>query len=136
MTRSLNFYDEQQMKTNLKQVMGLEEAPILSIRKQRMVGVSVGQKMDVLRPLIEFMSGIAHDPRIGNTHIALFVAVYNLWLENEEPPDMALRPKTVMKKAKILARSTYVRAIRDLHEWGYLVYKPSYNNRRVSRIKL
>lgn len=42
MTRSLNFYDEQQKKTNLKQVMGLEEAPILSIRKQRMVGVSVG----------------------------------------------------------------------------------------------
>ena len=42
MTRSLNFYDEQQKKTNLKQVMGLEEAPILSIRKQRKVGVSVG----------------------------------------------------------------------------------------------
>jgi hypothetical protein len=44
--------------------------------------------------------------------------------------------KQIMKKAKILARSTYVRAIRDLGEWGYLVYQRSYNNRRTSRIAL
>lgn len=92
--------------------------------------------MEVLRPFTKFISGIAGDVRIGSTHIALFAAVYSLWLENERPSEMALPPRQAMRKAKILARSTYVRAIRDLHEWGYLVYKPSYNNRRVSSVIL
>lgn len=92
--------------------------------------------MEVLRPLTNFMSGIAGDARIGSTHIALFVAVYGLWLENGRPDSLALPVKQIMKKAKILARSTYVRAIRDLREWGYLVYQPSYNNRKRSRVKI
>ncbi len=92
--------------------------------------------MNALAPFTKFMCGIAGDPRIGSTHIALFVAVYGLWLESGKPQNLDLPPKPVMKKAKILARSTYVRAIRDLHEWGYLIYKPSYNNKRVSRVEL
>ena len=92
--------------------------------------------MDALSPFTKFMSGIAGDARIGSTHIALFMAVYGLWLENGRPESLALPVKQVMKKAKILARSTYVRGIQDLGDWGYLVYLPSYNNRRMSRVIL
>ena len=87
-------------------------------------------------PLSRFMSGIAGDPRIGSTHIALFVAVFDLWLQNGKVESLDIAPKRVMKKAKILARSTYVGAIRDLHEWGYWVYQPSYNNKIRSSIRL
>jgi hypothetical protein len=87
-------------------------------------------------PLSRFMSGITGDPRIGCTHIALFVAVFDLWLQSGKAESLAIHPKQVMKKAKILARSTYVGMIRDLHEWGYWVYEPSFNNRRRSRVRL
>ncbi len=82
------------------------------------------------------MSGIAGDPRIGSTHIALFVAVFDSWLQSGKAESLDIDPKKVMKKAKILARSTYVGAIRDLHEWGYWVYQPSYNNKLRSSIRL
>lgn len=82
------------------------------------------------------MDKIENDARIGPTHVALYMAFYDLWLENNQVDSVDLAVSQVMKKAKILARSTYVGAIRDLHQWGYLVYQPSYNNRIRSRIRL
>lgn len=92
--------------------------------------------MRQIDPLTNFMSGIAGDVRIGSTHIALFVAVYDLWLKKEKTESLDIQPKQLMKRAKILARSTYVRTIRDLGKWGYLVYEPSYNNKSTSRVRI
>lgn len=92
--------------------------------------------MNALEPFIKFMSVIPNDARIGTTHMALYVALYDLWLENNQVDCVDLTVSQVMKRAKILARSTFVRAMRDLHEWGYLVYLPSYDNRVKSKVLL
>ncbi len=91
--------------------------------------------MKTSKPIAEFMSAIRNDARIGTTHIALYVALYDLWLKRKKAGFLDLYPEQVMKSAKILSRSTYLQAIRCLHDGGYLIYEPSYSCRRRSRVR-
>ncbi|MCK0125835.1 hypothetical protein MWU76_15700 [Gelidibacter sp. F2691] len=41
-----------------------------------------------------------------------------------------------MERAKIKSKTTYHNMVRDLHDWGYLQYYPSYDPRRGSVIRM
>ncbi|HMH32909.1 MAG TPA: hypothetical protein VK543_07755 [Puia sp.] len=79
----------------------------------------------VLRPAIEFIIAIKQDARISPVHISLYLAL--LYCQSEQCMNpIYIFSAQVMPLAKISGPATYHRTIRQLHEYGYIKYVPSY----------
>jgi len=88
--------------------------------------------MSVLKPLSDFFYAVSDDPRISITHIGIYAALLQYWQEhNFENPVYAFSHE-IMRIAKISAGTTYHKCIRDLSEYGYIGYVPSFNRNRGS----
>jgi hypothetical protein len=84
--------------------------------------------------LTDFYSHILDDARINAYHISLFMALFQCWNENGfENPIYITRDK-VMPPAKISGNSTYHRCMKDLHDFGYIEYHPSFHPGIRSRV--
>ena len=84
----------------------------------------------------QFLETASQDPRIGPLHISLYTTLLVLWGKREKDVALFLFSREVMPLCKIYGVATYHRCIRDLHEWGYIVYEPSYNHFVGSRVEL
>jgi hypothetical protein len=72
-----------------------------------------------------FYKRIRDDNRISPTHISLYFAII------DEGGPLAgipffLRREVIMDKAKINSRVTYNKCLRELHDYGYVDYLPSF----------
>lgn len=81
-----------------------------------------------------FLDKAHSDPRIGTTHIALYLAILNMWYLNSG--DLAVYNRQVMKLAKISSTSTYSKLLKDLTEGGYIVFEPSYYKKTPSTLAI
>lgn len=83
--------------------------------------------MELFPPLTDFYTAISNDVRIGATHISLYMALLQQWNLNKGENPVLIKRNKVMKAAKINSRHTYNRCINDLHNYDYIIYKPSVN---------
>ena len=75
--------------------------------------------------LYVFMEMIKDDPRIGPSHISLFLAIlYSCKKQGFRMP-ISIYSKEIMKQAKMRGTGTYHKCIRDLKDYGYIKYLPS-----------
>lgn len=84
--------------------------------------------MNGTRQIVGFYDAISGDQRISTTHISLYMALFRAWLVNGYENPVSLERASIMSDAKISARSTYNKCLRELHEYGYLRYIPSFNS--------
>jgi hypothetical protein len=84
--------------------------------------------MNAITQLVGFYDAISGDQRISAAHISLYMALFRAWLKNRCQNPVSLERASVMSDAKISARSTYNKCLRELHEYGYLRYEPSFNS--------
>jgi len=82
--------------------------------------------VDLALVLYRFMDLVKEDPRIGPSHISLYLAIVNCCQIQEQLPVYAFG-RDLMKGAKISAVATYHKCMKDLKEFGYIEYVPSYN---------
>lgn len=91
--------------------------------------------MDIATHLDRFFRDISVDARVTVTHISVYAAILQslgkfgtdcLWMFGFE----------LMQAAKISSGKTYYKAVRELNEFGYIHYEPSFNKNRPSRISL
>jgi hypothetical protein len=75
-----------------------------------------------------FLEGIRDDPRICPSHISLFLAILQYSREHERQNPICIFSRDLMPLAKISAAGTYHRCVRELQEYGYIKYAPSYNH--------
>jgi hypothetical protein len=92
--------------------------------------------MEKLSPLCRFFAAIQKDGRISITHIGVFAALLESWLEGGGENPLCAYSHEIMKVAKISAQRTYHRCIRDLHDFGYVRYEPSFKRNVRSRVFL
>ena len=92
--------------------------------------------MHQLKPLSDFFIAIAHDPRIGVSHISVYCALLQHMFVSDVSNPVLIQRTELMKMAKISGLGTYHKCIRDLHDFGYIQYNPCYNHRKKSRIYL
>jgi hypothetical protein len=92
--------------------------------------------MDSLSPLSRFFAAIEGDGRISVTHIGVFAALVKSWMANGSSNPLCAYSHEVMKVAKISAQRTYHRCIRDLHNYGYVKYEPSFKRNIRSKVFL
>ena len=91
--------------------------------------------MEAGKFLHDFFIGIATDPRIGSTHIALFSAILYLYEQQGFQNPVRCFRTDLMPPAKILAQATFHKTIKELSDYGYLKYESSFN-RSASKIYL
>lgn len=83
--------------------------------------------MDEVKELTSFYSVVKGDHRIGTTHISLYMALFHFYNLNRLSNPIQITRTAVMEMAKINGFATYHKCMRDLAEYGYIEYIPSYN---------
>lgn len=92
--------------------------------------------MEEIKALTNFYSAIKHDNRIGTTHISLYMALFQLYNLNGFTNPVQITRGILMDAAKISGLATYHKCIKDLDDFGYIQYEPSYNPGVRSEISL
>jgi hypothetical protein len=92
--------------------------------------------MNEIKELSRFYETIRNDPRIGTSHISLYMALFQLYNLNRFRNPLNIYRKEVMALAKISGLGTFHRCIKDLNQYGYLEYCPSYNPSIQSQVIL
>lgn len=89
---------------------------------------------------IKHLNGVfmqfSKDTRLNPTHISLYVALFQLWNYNYFKEEFFINREEVMTYSKIGSKSTYHRCVKELSHWKYLLYTPSHNPFKGSRIKM
>jgi len=92
--------------------------------------------MEHVKELTSFYSAIKGDHRIGTTHISLYMALFQFYNLNRLENPIQITRTAVMEVAKINGFATYHKCMRDLVEFGYVQYEPSYNPAISSKVYL
>ena len=92
--------------------------------------------MDFSKPLSDFFSAIETDPRISITHIGIYAALLQYWSEHHFENPVHVFSYDIMRIAKISASTTFHKAIRELSEYGYIKYEPSFRRNKGSKVYL
>jgi len=92
--------------------------------------------MEQVKELANFYAAIKDDPRIGTTHISLYMALFHFYNLNEFQNPIKITRASVMQVAKIGGLATYHKCIKDLKEFGYISYTPSYNPSISTKVHL
>lgn len=76
------------------------------------------------------------DMRIKQGHITLYLAFFQKWNREFFKTTITINRELIMEWAKIKSKTTYHNFVKDLNDWDYLKYYPSYNPARGSKIKM
>ena len=90
--------------------------------------------METLKPLSDFFCAIEKDGRISMTHIAIYAALLQYRIGKGYINPVQVFSWEIMRIAKISAATTYHKCVRELSEYGYITYEPSFKRNKGSRI--
>lgn len=76
------------------------------------------------------------DSRLNPTHISLYLAFFQIWNHNRFLESFHVNREDIMRLSKIGSKSTYHRCTNELHNYNYLIYEPSHNPFKGSKIKM
>jgi hypothetical protein len=93
--------------------------------------------MEVVEHLSGFYDAIRDNPRMGATHISLYMALFHCCNMNGLEKPLLFTSQQIMSLAKIDSRATYHKCLRDLVQSDYLEYIPSCNPlfKNIARLK-
>lgn len=74
------------------------------------------------------------DKRVLATHVSLFTALFIFWQRGGFVSPFAITRKSVMAYSKIASIATYHKCIRELDDFGYICYQPSFHPAKGSLI--
>lgn len=89
-----------------------------------------------LMPLSIFLKGIKNDGRIRAMHMMVFITLYELWLKQKGANPIPIKRQELMEQAKISSKVTWHKTIKELDEFGYIIYKPLYHKKKCSEVCL
>ncbi len=92
--------------------------------------------MGEIKELTSFYKAIRDDPRIGTTHISLYMALFQMYNLNGFKNPISVCRKRIMEVAKISGLATFHKGIKDLQDFGYIQYEPSYDSTISSQVSL
>jgi len=76
------------------------------------------------------------DERIKQGHITLYLAFFQKWNREFFRKMITVNRTSIVEKAKFKSKTTYHNYLRDLNDWGYLNYFPSFHPARGSKIRM
>ena len=94
------------------------------------------QKVNYIKHLKGVFIQFSKDNRLNPTHISLYVALFQIWNSNRFLEEFYINREEVMSFSKIGSKSTYHKCIKELNHWQYIIYYPSHNPFKGSKIKM
>jgi len=92
--------------------------------------------MNYIKHLTGFFDKVMRDERLNPTHISLYVSLFQFWNVQRFKNPISISRDEVMRVSKICSKATYHKCMRDLHNFSYLHYDPSFNPFRGSLVTL
>lgn len=92
--------------------------------------------MNYIRHLAGFFDRVAADERLNPTHISMYVSLFQFWNASRFKNPISISRGELMRVSKISAKATYHKCMKELNDFGYLKYKPSYNPFKGSLVYL
>ncbi|MBX2951712.1 MAG: hypothetical protein KF870_04345 [Leadbetterella sp.] len=89
---------------------------------------------EILKPLSDFFGAIEKDPRISITHIGIYAALLQYRKQKGLINPIIAFSHQIMRIAKISSPTTYHKCVRDLSDFGYIEYEPSFRRNLGSKI--
>jgi hypothetical protein len=83
--------------------------------------------------LERFFLKCSKDARVSIAHIGLYATLVHFRTEQGGSDPLTTFSSKVMPRAKISSSATYHKLIKELNEYGYIIYKPSFSNVDGSR---
>lgn len=90
--------------------------------------------MDGLYYISDFFEAIETDSRISITHIGIYAALLQYRIQNDFTNPIQVFSHEIMSIAKLSSAITYHKCVRQLSEYGYIRYEPSFNRTKGSKI--
>ncbi|WP_117884192.1 hypothetical protein [Aureibaculum luteum] len=89
---------------------------------------------------IKHLNGVlelfSKDNRLNPSHISLYMALFQIWNSYHFKSTFYINRAEVMDLSKLGSKSTYHRSIKQLSYWNYILYEPSHNPFRGSKISM
>lgn len=92
--------------------------------------------MNYILQLSGFFQKVAVDNRLNPTHVSLYMAIFQYWNAERFQNPVSISRQELMRISKISAKATYHKCIKDLHNYGYIQYSPSFNPFKGSLVYL
>ncbi len=92
--------------------------------------------MNYIKHLAGFFDRVAADERLNPTHISMYVSLFQFWNASRFKNPISISRGELMRVSKISAKATYHKCMKELNDFGYLKYKPSYNPFKGSLVYL
>jgi hypothetical protein len=92
--------------------------------------------MNYIRHLSSFYEKVMDDQRLNPTHISLYHALFQFWNTNRFQNPVIIYREQTMKLSCLGSLHTYYKCLYDLHNWGYIIYKPSHSPKNGSEVYL
>src|SRR5579859_8043255 len=89
-----------------------------------------------MREVMDFMKRAEVDSRLGPMHISLYLAILYCWLRQGGEGPARVSGKELMPLAKIGGPTPMYKYLRELHDFGYVEYRPSHNPTKKSQVYL
>ncbi len=92
--------------------------------------------MNYIKHLTGFFDRAAKDHHLNCTHMSLYMAIFQLWNLNRFKNPISLSRSELMGLSKVSSNTTYHKCMKELQQYGYLRYDPSYHPLRGSWVFL
>lgn len=90
--------------------------------------------MEELNYLSDFFYAIGCDPRVSITHIGVYAALLQYRIQNNFVNPIHAFSHEIMEIAKLSSAFTYLKCVKELNDYGYIKYEPSFNRKKGSKI--
>lgn len=95
--------------------------------------------MNYIRHLNAFFSFVRSDERLACSHVSLYLALFQYWNFNRFQNPFPIYRENIMQLSKIGSKNTYHKCVKELHQAGYIIYKPpatKFQAVKISMIRL
>ena len=90
--------------------------------------------MNYIRHLSGFFIRLAEDQRMTPYHISLYFALFQQWNAERFGDWFVISRSEMMQLSRIGSANTYARCMKELSDWGYIMYTASSNLHLGSRV--
>jgi hypothetical protein len=89
--------------------------------------------------IAHFRNWVSHaecDTRLKSHHVSLYIALFRYWNQNRFSNPFTIYRHEIMALSKIGSINTYTKSLRELTEWNYIRYEPSFDPQVGSKVHL
>ena len=89
-----------------------------------------------LKQIMQSLTALGRDQRVSVWHVGVYTAILQLYYKGNLRNPVSITRRKIMQIAHIGSIATYHKCLRELQQYGYITYIPSYHPLLGSKIFL